>query len=168
MGKKNTVSKTKKKQTHIIMKKTTFTITIFLMFLSYNFYGQVIRTSTNTVQHYITFTYDQAGNQIKRCFDCNNKGKNTKKNQDQLVDKTINKLNYYPNPVQDNLTINWENTNVSVIQVFDINNKLLATYKVDQKIQEYQVQFKRYTSGIYIVKVLFTNNQQESFKIIKK
>ena len=80
-------------------------------------------------------------------------------------DLTKGEFVYYPNPVQDELTLNAEST-ISSIEVYNLAGQAVNHVKVAQKA--YKLDTTKLTAGVYIVKVAFENGTTKSVKIIKK
>lgn len=79
---------------------------------------------------------------------------------------TLN-LMAYPNPATDKLTLkvdNYDGANLS-FQLFDLTGKLLHNAKV--KSNETVINMQDYQFGVYFLKVLNTNKEIKTFKILK-
>jgi hypothetical protein len=123
-------------------------------------------------QDKITFAYDNAGNQVLReiCVNCNARTiakpiKELKKEDLQEIDQ----ISYYPNPVSEELYINWElvpGKKVIEIKLLSINGKVLQTHFPTEK--QMSIGFQNYPSGLYLVQFTYTTNEQSVIKIIKK
>lgn len=78
---------------------------------------------------------------------------------DEVVANTTIKI--YPNPTAN--SVFFESTEpVSIIEIFDMNGRLIATRKVENN----KTDLSLLQSGTYIIKT--NNKQNQSFKIIKK
>lgn len=136
-----------------------------------------------SAQDKITFTYDVAGNQIKRelCINCpigTGKTSNDKpKEIVALTDENLQKffpedvISYYPNPVKEELYLKWElkeNNQVSSIQVYALNGQALKSYSGLEKTNTQNIHFQEYPSGVYAVVLFYSNGEQKSIKIIKQ
>lgn len=123
-------------------------------------------------QDKILFSYDQAGNQALReiCINCTARTtakpvKELKKEDLQEIDQ----ISYYPNPVSEELYLNWElvpDKKVIEIKLISISGKLLQTYVPADK--QMSISFQGYPSGLYIVQLRYNTDEQKSIKIIKK
>jgi len=122
----------------------------------------------------IHFNFDNAGNQIKRSFIQN---KSTKQKNDveevieEIDEENKSELSYYPNPIKDELTISWvksKNTYINAIEIFNISGKLIKSFNPSENNQELSLPFQNIASGVYIIKALFNNGKQDSFKVIKE
>ena len=136
-------------------------------------------------QNKIEFSYDAAGNQIRReiCVGCRMasgkevKNKNTVDesdmmlvDQDQLVTSNSDKISYYPNPVREELYLSWEansNKSVTSIQLFSLNGQLLQTF-IKLNGSKQTIPFLNYPTGMYLVVFLYSDGEQKSIKILKK
>lgn len=124
----------------------------------------------------IIFNYDTSGNQVKRYLDNtysskqNITAKDTAKSIEEKQE-VISQLTYYPNPIKNELTISWSksiNSSVNTVNVFTMDSKLVKQLNASKNNQELKIPFQDVSSGIYIIKVLFTNGKQDSFKVIKE
>jgi len=73
-------------------------------------------------------------------------------------------LNYYPNPVQDLLTITYSEE-ITNVQVFDLNGRILINQKFNKKT--ISLDFSSLKSGMYILN-LKTKNSSQSVKVTKR
>jgi len=73
----------------------------------------------------------------------------------------------YPNPSTDFIKLKIENYNTENLsyQLYDINGKLLANEKVSSG--ETNIQLGKFSSATYFLKVIDSNKEIKSFKIIK-
>lgn len=132
--------------------------------------------SINSFAQKITFQYDIAGNQISRsyCLSCRQSNLPIKEFKD-LETSDLQKffpddvISFYPNPVKDELYLEWELINenkVLNIQVYNINGQLL------KNIDEFSnnktvISFQEFTTGTYIIILNYATGNQKSIKIIK-
>lgn len=81
------------------------------------------------------------------------------------VDENENgSFNLYPNPVEDLLTVNRENsTNPARVEMFDINGRLV----INQSLLSNQIDVSQLSSGVYTFK-LISNNEVVTKKVYKK
>jgi len=148
--------------------KISYAILFFFTITSFSTYSQ------NNIQ----FDYDTAGNQVKMYFSVvkiatQQEAAYQEAGKEPALDEVAIQQNieYYPNPVERELTLNWsKSTGVSVVsfQVFSIDNKLIKTLTPSKSQRQITFQFDHYANGIYLVKALFSNGVSETFKIIKK
>ncbi len=122
----------------------------------------------------VYFNFDNAGNQIKRSF-IGNKTSNEKTvttvSKEDDIKEVKSELDYYPNPIKDELAITWaksKNTYINAIEVFDVSGKLIKSFNPSKNNQELHLPFQDIASGVYIIKALFNNGKQDSFKVIKE
>lgn len=125
----------------------------------------------------LLFSYDTAGNQIARtlCVNCPvgqgrpAKPVDTKEEEIEII--VIDKVTFFPNPVQEELNIQWElvnNKTVDNIAVYNLNGALMQTFS-DLKNETLKVlPFGSYPSGMYIVSLTYNDGEQKSLQIIKK
>lgn len=129
----------------------------------------------------ISFTYDGAGNQIKRslCLSgCTAKKANVEpkeiialKEEDMQKFFPEDVISYYPNPVKEELYLRWETINdisVSSIKVYDLNGRMIESYVNLSNTNNQNVFFQRFPKGIYIVVLVYSNKEEKSIKIIKE
>lgn len=142
----------------------------FLILLLFSF-------SLNGVAQKITFEYDAAGNQIKReyCSGCTSRMSDIKEYKD-ITTTDLQKffpedvISYYPNPVKDELYLEWELVNdnrVLSIDIYNINGQLLKNINPlsDNKTI---ISFQDFTSGTYLVNLNYATDNQKTITIIKK
>lgn len=134
----------------------------------------------------VTFSYDNAGNQIQRNLVCLTCGKSSetketvtdstagiaetpKEIEDNLLEEN-SRITAYPNPVTDILQVEWTPTEKKVDQImlFSFDNRQLYHRQVNHKLTSLDLDFSSYPSGSYIVLVLYNNQTRQSFKVIKK
>lgn len=132
-------------------------------------------------QDKITFSYDDAGNQIQRelCINCTTSkmSNETIKEITALEDEDLKKIypedviSYYPNPVREELYLQWElieGNYVTSIQLYDLNGRVLQSfYNLNQKNNQ-NIAFQSYPIGMYAVILFYKNGEQKSIKIVKK
>ena len=145
------------------MKKNLFSI-VLLILVSFS-YSQTV-----------TFEYDAAGNQIKReyCGTCQSRTSNVKEYKD-ITEVDLQKffpediISYYPNPVMDELYLEWKiinNIKVSSVDIYNINGQLVKNI-INLNDNNTIVSFQGFTSGTYLVNLNFTSGEQKSITIIK-
>ena len=79
-------------------------------------------------------------------------------------DFDLTNLTYYPNPVNDLLTINYIDV-ITKVEVYDLNGRLVITRNFDN--DSIQIDFGGLSSGTYMLNVKTKENSQ-FIKIIKK
>lgn len=132
-------------------------------------------------QDRITFSYDNAGNQIQRllCINCSTSkmiDEKTKEitaleEEDLLKFSPQDLISYYPNPVKEELYLQWElieDNSVSTIQVFGLNGQVLQSFSHLEKKNNQNIAFQSYPTGMYGVILFYKNGEQKSIKIVKK
>lgn len=137
-------------------------------------------TITICAQDKLVFNYDTAGNQILRekvCLNCMAQARPEAVMNDSINSQADDpvmefQLKSYPNPVVDDLYVEWINNPeflVSKIQLFSNNSQLLLDVAINDKQGEQAISFTGLPLGIYHVVVYYNNNQsRKTFKIIKK
>lgn len=149
----------------------TFIVTLTFLLCSISIYAQ----------DKLSFKYDTAGNQITReriCLNCNPQSRSATTETDSmdvaaddLKAITEFQLKSYPNPVVDELYVEWINNPenlVAKIQLFSMNSQLLFDMNIKEKQGEQTINFSNFPAGIYNVVIHYTNRSKKSFKIIKK
>lgn len=129
----------------------------------------------------VKFTYDSAGNQTQGilCINClsakktNDSIKEVSALQEEDLQKfTANDdISYYPNPVKEELYLQWhftEGTQISSISVYDLNGRLLQSLNNVDKVTNQNISFQNYPRGVYAVVLSYNNGEQKSLKIIKE
>lgn len=134
-------------------------------------------------QDKIKFTYDPfTGSQIIRelCLGCPSpSGKPAKeiKEIQALTNDDLEKfspedvVSYYPNPVKEELYLQWElleQNAVTSIQVFSISGQILKNYNEQGRNNSINIPFQDYSSGIYLVQLNYAKGKPKTIKIIKK
>lgn len=144
-----------------------------LLFFTFLFYF------ISNAQHRLNFGYDSAGNQTNRayCFGCTSKPAKEIKEIEAIVEDDLEKfypeddISYYPNPVKEELYLKWqltENTFVKEIKIFSLTGQLLKQYICTSSVNNQNLPFQDYPSGVYAVLINYSNGEQKSIKIVKK
>jgi len=122
------------------------------------------------------FNYDAAGNQILRyvCINCNDRvAKDTITTSSSITDVKKNqqsKISYYPNPVQQELNINWikdNNASVTSIEIFSMTGQSLGHYSDLENELSTTVEFGDYPQGFYNLTIYFSDGNKETLKVVK-
>lgn len=133
-----------------------------------------------SAQQKITFSYDAAGNQINRelCLNCTSKKvEESPKEIEALAEDDLLKfspadvISYYPNPVKEELYLQWQLTSdnyVTTIHVYGMTGQLLRTYHANVSINSLNIPFQSYPSGVYMVLLSYKGGGEKSIKIIKQ
>lgn len=127
----------------------------------------------------LTFTYDAAGNQITRilCINCVSKSVKEVKEieaitQDDLLQFSEKDfISYYPNPVKEQLYLQWQLTKenyVTTINLYSVSGQVLRTYQQSLQDNSLTMPFQSYPSGIYLVVMSYKEGGEKSIKIIKQ
>jgi hypothetical protein len=135
--------------------------------------------STTLTNSKVTFTYDNAGNQVIRevvFIKSALKTNSTKANIAAANEPELkpffpgDELSYYPNPVKEELYLKWgliNDNEVSAIQVFSLSGRLLQTYTSFSSDRSHQISFQVYPAGVYMVILNYKDGVQKSIKIVK-
>lgn len=126
------------------------------------------------------FSYDDAGNQIKReiCLKCTKESQSSvpPKEVEALKEEDLQKfspedvISYYPNPVKEELYLKWElseQKTVATIYLFTSSGKLLQTYKGLDHLSNYAIPFLNYPQGVYLLSLVYNDGEQKTIKIVK-
>lgn len=133
-------------------------------------------------QQKITFNYDHAGNQILRelCLSgCSPSAKHIDdiKEIESLTEDDLLKfsptdvISYYPNPVKEELYLQWDLAHenyVTLIQVYSMTGQVLQTYQANERINNLNIPFQSYSTGVYIITLSYKNGEEKTIKIIKQ
>ncbi|OMQ12515.1 T9SS type A sorting domain-containing protein [[Flexibacter] sp. ATCC 35103] len=145
----------------------------FLLIISFLF------SFTARAQTKITFSYDAAGNQTSRilCINCLSKTAKevkeieviTNDDLDQFFEKDV--ISYYPNPVKEELYLQWQLTKenyVTSINVYSVTGQLLRSYSGNERLNNLNIPFQTYSAGFYLVLLSYKDGGEKSIKIIKQ
>lgn len=142
------------------------------------YYSTIVMLLISTLtqaQTKIKFTYDTAGNQTSRilCINCSAKPgtevEAVMEEEDQFIEEDF--ISYYPNPVKEELHINWEfkvENYVTLIQVFSLTGQVLYTAQVNKNTTNHNIFFQSYPAGVYIVSINYKSGGPKTIKIIKQ
>jgi Secretion system C-terminal sorting domain len=124
-------------------------------------------------QDKIIFEYDQAGNQVVRrfCPSCSESKTSNGSEVEYLKFFPEDVISYYPNPVKDELFLKWELVNqntVKEIQLFDVNGKLISIIKDLTNKDNTVIQFSILPKNIYLIVLVYNNEEVKSIKIVKE
>ncbi|WDF59581.1 T9SS type A sorting domain-containing protein [Flavobacterium sp. KACC 22758] len=144
---------------------------LLLVFLHYSFFS-IAQTKLN-------FGYDQAGNQITRTLCINCLGKSVKEivEPEALTENDLEKfssediISYYPNPVREELYLQWELGNdnyVTSVHVYSMTGQVLRTFQIGDSANNLNIPFQQYPTGVYLVLLSYKDGGEKSIKIIKK
>ena len=136
----------------------------------------------------LSFSYDEAGNQIVRELICIGQGCIPKKTMnsiqttESLIETSPKEMNwskssenrglkYYPNPVQDDLYITWEDIQddtVTQVFVYSGTGQFLKSFDLEGQTVQTVVNFSSYPKGMYQVILFFEKQEKQVLRIIKK
>jgi hypothetical protein len=125
----------------------------------------------------ITFSYDIAGNQIKRSYNStgNRISSEPIKEYKDLTQNDMKKffpddvISYYPNPVKDELFIKWEfieDNKVNNIEIFSISGQSINKISSENK-NTVVIPFNNLPTGTYLVILNYEDGEKKSITIIK-
>lgn len=131
-------------------------------------------------QDKLVFSYDTAGNQILRnrvCLTCLQAVMPSAIDSIPIVAEEVSleefgtfKMMAYPNPVTDQLYVEWEEhpeKRPNQLLLFTLDGRKVMDTPLSARYGSYGVEFNRYPPGGYLLLVLYENGTKESFKIIK-
>ncbi|SNR79825.1 T9SS type A sorting domain-containing protein [Flavobacterium sp. ov086] len=135
-----------------------------------------------SAQTKLTFSYDAAGNQILRelCLSgCSPTAKPAKEvkeieaitKDDLLKFSPQDVISYYPNPVKEELYLQWQLANdnhVTSIMVYSVTGQMLQMYQVNERTDSLNIPFQPYSTGVYLVLLSYKDGGEKSIKIIKQ
>ncbi len=119
----------------------------------------------------VTYTYDSAGNRIKKEIPLNtiseedNDEIEVRSYSERLAKKTVT---IYPNPTQGILKVavkGWEDTDACEYLIYNQSGQLLKTASAISPITE--IDLSTHKNGIYIMSIVI-NGTESSWKIIKE
>lgn len=128
----------------------------------------------------ITFTYDNAGNQVSRvlCLNCAGKKSDvisketvaaTEENLQKFFPEDV--LSYYPNPVREELYLKWQlinETYVKSLTVYSFNGQKLKSYSQSDSSNSQTIPFQSFPTGVYLIILEYSSGEEKTIKIIKK
>jgi len=134
---------------------------------------------TVNAQTKLTFSYDAAGNQINRtlCIGCVSKSAKEVKEIEAITEDDLLKfspndvISYYPNPVKEQLYLQWQLANdnyVTSVYVYSITGQVLQTYQTNSSSNSLNIPFQQYSTGVYLVLLSYKDGGEKSIKIIKQ
>lgn len=74
-------------------------------------------------------------------------------------------LKVFPNPASDHWILSLENTNISIVEIFDMQGKSLQT--LQPGLQEVRINANEFVSGTYIARIS-TNEGSRSIRLVKR
>lgn len=144
------------------------TLIYFLLFMT----GYSVQSQTSNK---IVFEYDLAGNQVLRelvCVNCDTPTASRPMATLDLPEETLrNKLTYYPNPVLEQLNIEWQIIDdifITDIEVYSITGQLVSSKHSLDSESSTVIGFQNLDPGIYHVILINKEGGKEVIKVIKK
>jgi hypothetical protein len=145
---------------------------ILIITLSINVYGQTDR---------IQFSYDVAGNQIKR-FICLTCAQSRMANPDSITAEDLaaedlekfspaDEISYYPNPVKEQLYLRWDlidGKKVTNIQIFSISGQEIKSFNNLSQENNITLNFQDLPVSTYLVLLIYSDGEQKSISILKQ
>lgn len=114
---------------------------------------------------------DNNGNTYQTGFDFDNDSTDCYNNgfgggiEDMINEKA---LTVYPNPTSNKVQINIsEAYSMQTIQLYNIYGQLLQVFDADRS-QQYNLSLENYSAGVYVLRIITTDNQVIEHKIIKQ
>lgn len=116
----------------------------------------------------LDFSYDASGNQVKRSF----RSLIIVGPKTEAQDDFLEHIQLFPIPVQNELTIKWDNEilgKIFSIGIYD-HNQLKYFYKenLNNNDSQVSVNMSTYNSGLYIIQFVLSDSRVYSKTIIKK
>jgi len=84
-----------------------------------------------------------------------------------IVDNSENKIIVFPNPLVDKLNINNQNNEIVLAQIVDITGKLLISKTIKISDKNISIDISNIPKGVYILKIIFSNQTIGTYKIVK-
>ena len=153
------------------MKKVLTIVVLFIFSFSFS---QGEEREDNTTANRIRFTYDSAGNQIRRvmCINCTRSNVVELEELDTKMDVfEEDNISFYPNPIKEILNINWqlvEEKSVEKILVFNMSGQLIKEINNIRSLTSSEISFFDLPKGTYLVQLNMSNNETKTLKILKQ
>lgn len=142
------------------------------------FLSLLFTTGATYAQNTLSFEYDEAGNQKIReltCVNCNtpSAGRHAMVNDnEENPDKVLSgKISYYPNPVLEQLHIDWtndENSYLKKIEVYSMSGQLIVSQENPKDKNNTILEFSNMAQGIYNITFEYSDGQSKTIKVVKK
>lgn len=154
-----------------MQKKNKMKKLLLLLFL----FSGIISYSQNRIK----FQYDVAGNQTGRviCINCTTaknanslrQNEQTVIEQNQISEIENTKILFYPNPVQEELHLEWKNndTVLSKLLLYNLNGQLVRVIDNLHNVETVSISFLSLPEGYYNLTLNFINGESKSLKILK-
>ncbi len=129
-----------------------------------------------TIADRVRFLYDVSGNQVERtiCINCTTNRPAVMNNdiEKQLTNEffELDNLKLYPNPVTEDLHIDFNEPSKSVfkILVYSLSGQIVQTYSNLNNQTTITIPFTNLPQGIYIVNLEYYNGEIVDLKILKR
>lgn len=126
----------------------------------------------------ISFSYDNAGNQIRRMFiyitpplpRMAGTPAAPVKDEDLIPTDIYEEIKYYPNPVTSQLYLQWkevDNKDLLSIDLYDLNGRLVRSFTNLSNQENTSIDFESYPAGYYNLMLLYKNGEPKTLKIVK-
>lgn len=123
----------------------------------------------------VQFTFDNAGNQIRRHFIylARHKGPKdeSKEASKQLLKSEYDDISYFPNPVKSELFVGWKTIKNEVVQkleLYDLNGRKLKDFPNQDANKNITISFEEYPSGIYELQLNYNTGEKKTLKIVRQ
>lgn len=128
----------------------------------------------------ITFQYDAAGNQtfkgvIVLARPANQEAaaeiKDEPESSDFLTSSMVPEIQYYPNPLKDQLYLQWQNTTLKSVQkleVYSLTGSFVSKQSLTIDTKQTEIDFGNQPIGMYLIMVFYSDNTHKELKVIKK
>lgn len=144
-------------------------LTVAVTFFSAYCYSQGLYGAVN-------FEYDSAGNQKTReleiCLNCGDRtGSQENSSFKKIEENSESTLTYFPNPVSEQLQLQWQNLEldyITAIDLYTLSGQKMYTSNFDFTVTETVLDFTPYAAGIYNLLVTYKNGDIKTVKIVKK
>jgi hypothetical protein len=80
-------------------------------------------------------------------------------------------ISYYPNPVKEELYLQWQlgqDNYVTLIHIYSLTGQVLRTYQGSATMNNLSIPFQSYPTGVYLVLLSYKDGGDKSIKIIKQ
>lgn len=127
-------------------------------------------------QNEMEFRYDAAGNQTSRVLILNNWAKQAESTEKKVTNQELLKffpedvISYYPNPVKEQLYLQWELTNnilVKTITIYNTNGQQVNFIEKLEQQNNQTINFNTLPLGLYLVNLNYSNGEVKTINIIK-
>ncbi len=123
----------------------------------------------------IKFSYDPAGNQIKRHMIYLSRHTKPQESNSGLKQWTksdeYDGISYFPNPVKSELSVQWKEEygeDLKEMELYDLSGRLVHKIKNLSQAEQTIVDFNQYPSGIYTLSLIYAGGDTKTLKIVKE